>query len=100
MFCQWSGILLSWTSELAGTKEKIEKSFVVKAHFEVSCEQQIKKHVSHLCLQKAIAIDDSEADVKHLLGRWHVFSCCCTFHYDNVLSLPFLGATKCLQYRG
>lgn len=33
---QWSGIFLSWSSELEGIKSKIEKSFVVKEHFEVS----------------------------------------------------------------
>lgn len=33
---QWSGIFLSWASEVFGIKNKIEKSFVIKEHFEVS----------------------------------------------------------------
>ncbi len=35
-YLQWAGIFLSWQSEYVGTKCKIEKSFDVKKHFEVS----------------------------------------------------------------
>lgn len=34
---QFCGIFLSWVSELKGYKGKIEKSFVIKEHFEVRC---------------------------------------------------------------
>lgn len=35
--CQkWSGVIISWSSEFIGTRRKIERSFDVKEHFEVS----------------------------------------------------------------
>ena len=33
---KWSGVIISWSSEFIGTRRKIERSFDVKEHFEVS----------------------------------------------------------------
>lgn len=35
---KWMGIIISWSSEFYGTRRKIERSFDVKYHFEVSTE--------------------------------------------------------------
>lgn len=33
---KWMGIIISWSSEFEGTRRKIERSFDVQHHFEVS----------------------------------------------------------------
>lgn len=33
---KWMGIIISWSSEFHGTRRKIERSFDVRDHFEVS----------------------------------------------------------------
>ncbi len=33
---KWSGIIINWSSEFIGTRRKIERSFDVQEHFQVS----------------------------------------------------------------
>lgn len=33
---KWMGIIISWSSEFQGTRRKIERSFDVRHHFQVS----------------------------------------------------------------
>ena len=56
---KWSGIIISWSSEFAGTRRKIERSFDVRDHFQV---QLLCSHAHMLCVN---SVKSACTSVKH-----------------------------------